>query len=57
MGKCTQCLTDSNVVKNGLNKYQKQNYLCKSCKKQFIDRSSFSAIVSTIQLLTLSKFF
>ncbi|TDG95350.1 IS1 family transposase [Cardinium endosymbiont of Culicoides punctatus] len=38
MEKCPGCLTDLNVVKNGLNKDQKQNYLCKSCKKQFIDR-------------------
>ncbi|WP_420888380.1 transposase-like zinc-binding domain-containing protein, partial [Cardinium endosymbiont of Culicoides punctatus] len=28
MEKCPQCLTDLNVVKNGLNKDQKQNYLC-----------------------------
>ncbi|TDG94181.1 transposase-like zinc-binding domain-containing protein [Cardinium endosymbiont of Culicoides punctatus] len=42
MEKWSQFLTEVNVVKNGFNKDQKQSYLCKSCKKQCIERNTFN---------------
>lgn len=37
MVKCPHCLSQ-NVIKNGYNATKKQNYRCKTCHKQFIDR-------------------
>jgi insertion element IS1 protein InsB len=36
--QCPHCSGEDNVVKNGFNKDEKQNYKCKNCYKQFIDR-------------------
>ena len=30
------CCSSSNIVKNGVKSYGKQNYLCKECRLQFI---------------------
>jgi len=38
MPTCPHCQS-SNIVKNGLTAYGKQNYRCHHCKRQFVERT------------------
>ena len=35
---CPQCSSTTSIVKNGVKKNKTQNFLCKNCKRQFIDQ-------------------
>jgi insertion element IS1 protein InsB len=36
--QCPQCSSTKKIVKNGFTRYSVQKYICKNCKRQFIDR-------------------
>lgn len=55
-GICSYCYS-GNIIKNGTTKTKKQQYLCKDCKKRFLDYYTYQAYLKNInsQIVSLTK--
>lgn len=51
---CPQCSYSRKIVKNGHNKYGKQNYKCKNCKAQFLHNTDKKYRGSIKEYLTIA---
>lgn len=41
---CLQCSNSEKIVKNEIKKNKSQSFLCKNCRKQFVDRNNKSQL-------------
>lgn len=55
-GICSHCYS-GNIIKNGTTKTKKQQYICKNCKKRFLDYYTYQAYHKNInsQIVKLTK--